>query len=156
MQSKNHHIHRQPYVHACNYSDPGISEKRKETKIFIERFFSHIKKLKASKWWKKNRYLTASEIKSCHKHLQKHKSTGNNKSICMGYTSFMTSKSKNQRRNKICSVNVYGTPCTGMHDLCARKKRRKASVAQANTKVRFHTISQACEPPLTCQHFISN
>ena len=26
---------------SCSYSDPGILEKRKETKIFIERFFSH-------------------------------------------------------------------------------------------------------------------
>ena len=29
----------------CSYSDPGISEKRKETEIFIERFFSRTKKL---------------------------------------------------------------------------------------------------------------
>ena len=26
---------------SCSYSDSGILEKRKETKIFIERFFSH-------------------------------------------------------------------------------------------------------------------
>ena len=26
---------------SCSYSDPGILEKRKATKIFIERFFSH-------------------------------------------------------------------------------------------------------------------
>ena len=26
---------------SCSYSDQGILEERKETKIFIERFFSH-------------------------------------------------------------------------------------------------------------------
>ena len=42
------HIHRQ--LHACSFSDPGISpEKRKESEIFIERFFSRTKKLKALK-----------------------------------------------------------------------------------------------------------
>ena len=33
------------YSIVCSYSDPGISEKRKETEIFIERFFSRTKKL---------------------------------------------------------------------------------------------------------------
>ena len=46
----------------------------------------------------------------------------------------MTSKCKNQGKNKICLVKVYGAPCTVMHDLRARKKR-------ANAKVTFRTIT---------------
>ena len=65
------------------YSDPGISEKRKETKIFIERFLSHTKKDKALKGTKKNRRVNS------HKHLQKHKTKINNNSISLRHASFM-------------------------------------------------------------------
>ena len=61
--------------------------------------------------------------------------------MCIRHTSFMTSKCKNQGKNEICSVKIYGAPCTVMHDLRARKKRRKTSVARANAKVTFHTIT---------------
>ena len=45
--------------------------------------------------------------------------------------------------SKICSVKVYGTPCTTMHNLRGRKKRTKTSVccSRANAKVTFHTIT---------------
>ena len=64
---------------SCSYSDPGILEKRKEKKLksLLKGFLA---------------------IKSCHKHLQKLKTTGNNNSIIMRHTSFKTSKCKNQRQ----------------------------------------------------------
>ena len=64
---------------SCSYSDPGILEKRKEKKLksLLKGFLA---------------------IKSCHKYLQKHKTTGNNNSIIMRHNSFKTSKCKNQRQ----------------------------------------------------------
>ena len=45
--------------------------------------------------------------------------------------------------NKTCSGKVYGTPCTMMQNLCARKKRRNTFVAQANAEVTFQTITSS-------------
>ena len=44
-------------------------------------------------------------------------------------------------KNKICSGKVYGTLCTGIHNLPTRKKQRKTCVAQANSKVTFHNVT---------------
>ena len=61
----------------------GTSEKTKYTKICIEGLFSRDKKLKASTEVIEN----TPEMKSYQK-----ETTGNNYSICMKQTSFMTSK----------------------------------------------------------------
>ena len=60
----------------------------------------------------------------------------------------MTSKCKNQGKKKICSVKVYGAPCTVMHDLALERKEQ-------TLRSRF-AQSRAYESRLTCQHFISN
>ena len=41
-------------------------------------------------------------------------------------------------------------------DPWTRKKIRKTSIVQANSKVTFHIISRAYESCPACQHFISN
>ena len=42
----------------------------------------------------------------------------------------------------VCSVKIYCTPCTTMHNLHPGKKSsEKTSVTQANAKVMFHTIT---------------
>ena len=59
----------------------------------------------------------------------------------MRHSNFMTSvTARIKGKNKICSGKVYGTLCTGIHNLPTRKKRRKTGVAQANSKVTFHTV----------------
>ena len=74
-EPENHQI--QGKLHVCSFSDPLISEKRKSTEIFLTKGsfiealgFKEVKEKLVLLW-------TASEIKSCHKHLQKHKTTGN-------------------------------------------------------------------------------
>ena len=56
-----------------SYSDPGILEKRKATKIFIERFFSHIRKLKASKRSRKTgakRHLRSNPVTNTYRNIK--------------------------------------------------------------------------------------
>ena len=54
----------------------------------------------------------------------------------------MTSvKARIKGKNKICSGKVYGTLYTRIYNLPTRKKRRKTGVAQANSKVTFHTVT---------------
>ena len=67
----------------------------------------------------------------------------------------MTSKLRIKGKNKTCSVNVYGTPCTTMHNLRARKKRRKKKLLKQTLRSSF-TLSRAHELHLTCKHLISN
>ena len=49
-------------------------------------------------------------------------------------------------KNKTCSVKDYGTPCTTMHNLRAREKRRQ-------TLRSLFTLSRAHESRLTCTLF---
>ena len=68
----------------------------------------------------------------------------------------MTSKFKNQRQKKTGSVKVYDTPCTTVHNLRARKKRRKTYLLLKQTLRSSFALSQAYESRLTFQYFISN
>ena len=86
-------------------------------------------------------------------HKQKLKTTRNKNS-----KAYMTSWPLNARtkgKNKICSVKVYGTPWTMMHNLCAKKKRKPLLLKQM---LRSHfTLSlaydvQLYESHLTSQH----
>ena len=76
---ENHHIHGQ--LHVCSFSDALISnsEKRKSTEIFVTNgSLAVLKSFRLQRGQRKTvSTITASDIKSCHKHLQKHKTAGN-------------------------------------------------------------------------------
>ena len=78
-EPENHHIHGQ--LHVCCFSDALIlnSEKRKSTEIFVTNgSLAVLKSFRLQRGQRKTvSTITESEIKSCHKHLQKHKTTGN-------------------------------------------------------------------------------
>ena len=78
-EPENHHIYGQ--LHVCSFSDALISnsEKRKSTEILVTNgSLAVLKSFRLQRGQRKTvSTITESVIKSCHKHLQKQKTTGN-------------------------------------------------------------------------------
>ena len=113
-------------------------QKKNYTHVAIQvQAFRTITKFKASTEVKE----TASVITSCQKTFAETWTTLTNYSICMEQSSFITSKCETQSgKKKICSK--FRILHALLHKL--RKKRaRKTSIVQANSKVTFHTITSS-------------